>query len=546
MMFDLTRESWIPCLMMTGETIDLGPEEVFERAHEIVEVSGETPPITAALHRLLITIARRSMGGPEEPEEKVELLKGGRFGKEPKAYLKKTRDRFDLLHPTNPFYQIGGLTTGKMKGETYVQHEPHPINHIMIGRPSGHNPALFDHTTDADRIRIPLAEAARHLVAYQSYHSGFGLTSSYKTPLDDVLRNNKSYTDSPLTRGYCIFLRGRNLFETIILNLPAGKIVEGDVPSWELDQKELIEMAVRAASGGLINMGEMDLFTWPTRFVRIVSDGEMAAEVFVTNGVHLNKAVEDPMKAYRSTPLGMRPCSPSMDRAMWRDLGPLLVESDVDDPKPKYRNPVIIGHFRTLGRLIEELPRDIRISISAIGIIMESGKASSIIEWREEKMPFPVEVLRDEGTMKVVLDAIRLADDASQKLRSIIMTVAKRRLGKTASAEAMWKAGGSSRVFWTMLDSRFATFATLISKIETDEDEKEAKEYWWLMVAEAIEKAYGSFVNSIGNDTRTLMAIGSSKSWINNAVMNIRRDGKMATDKGGLTHDQGSDEGVEG
>lgn len=58
--FDLLTERWIPVLDEDGEPDEPGLEQVLLRAHEPRRITGETPPMTAALHRLVLALLHRA------------------------------------------------------------------------------------------------------------------------------------------------------------------------------------------------------------------------------------------------------------------------------------------------------------------------------------------------------------------------------------------------------------------------------------------------------------------------------------------------------
>ena len=64
--FDLIHERWIPCITPGGQTEELGLQDVLVNAHRLQEVYDESPLVTAALYRLLLTILHRIHCGSED------------------------------------------------------------------------------------------------------------------------------------------------------------------------------------------------------------------------------------------------------------------------------------------------------------------------------------------------------------------------------------------------------------------------------------------------------------------------------------------------
>jgi len=101
--FDLISEPWVPCVGRDGQAVELGLQDVLVRAHELRELGGESPLVTAALHRLLLVVLHRVFGSADY-DAWYALWQAGRF--DPTvldAYFAQWRERFDLFHPARPF-----------------------------------------------------------------------------------------------------------------------------------------------------------------------------------------------------------------------------------------------------------------------------------------------------------------------------------------------------------------------------------------------------------------------------------------------------------
>lgn len=64
--FNLVEEPWIPCVDKNGATIELNLRELFAQAHQLRTIAGDSPPVTAALHRFLLAILHRVFGPADE------------------------------------------------------------------------------------------------------------------------------------------------------------------------------------------------------------------------------------------------------------------------------------------------------------------------------------------------------------------------------------------------------------------------------------------------------------------------------------------------
>jgi len=127
--FSLLDEPWIVVTNIEGEPLVLSLTEVFSHAHKIKALSGEMPTQDVAILRLLLGVlyavvtrsdeyrqARESEEG-EDNELPLDIWKNLWEKKcfsstEIFAYLQEFHDRFYLIHPERPFYQVPTLEKG--------------------------------------------------------------------------------------------------------------------------------------------------------------------------------------------------------------------------------------------------------------------------------------------------------------------------------------------------------------------------------------------------------------------------------------------------
>jgi CRISPR system Cascade subunit CasA len=134
--FNLVNEAWIPCILPSGERVELSLGEVFVRAHRIREIFDGSPLVTGALHRLLLVVLHRVFGPPGD-REWLELWREGSFdARKLGVYWKTWRGRFDLFDSTHPFYQS---TDPELRDSLM-----HPVARLAQERASGNNHTLFD------------------------------------------------------------------------------------------------------------------------------------------------------------------------------------------------------------------------------------------------------------------------------------------------------------------------------------------------------------------------------------------------------------------
>jgi CRISPR system Cascade subunit CasA len=208
--FNLVDQPWIPCTDLNGRSRTLSLSELMMRAHELIAIHCQNPLTEAAMLRVLLAAIHRAVDGPRTSSDWKALYKTGKFDDRIPQYLNNWKSRFDLFSPENPFYQTAGLQVID-KNEN-----PSPLSvvNIIMGRSSGNNKTLFDHTTDDTRVQVSPAEAANILLTAQMF-SLQGLNR--KTT--NLFGYQQSFLNSVLVNGILIALSGKSLFETLMLNL---------------------------------------------------------------------------------------------------------------------------------------------------------------------------------------------------------------------------------------------------------------------------------------------------------------------------------------
>jgi CRISPR system Cascade subunit CasA len=67
--FNLIEEKWLPCVLLDNSLKDLSLKDVLTDTTKIRELIGDSPPVTIALHRLLLAILHRALNAPQNYED---------------------------------------------------------------------------------------------------------------------------------------------------------------------------------------------------------------------------------------------------------------------------------------------------------------------------------------------------------------------------------------------------------------------------------------------------------------------------------------------
>lgn len=382
--YDLLREPWVPCLRLDGTPVSLGLRDTLVQAHELREVHGESPLVSAVLHRLLLAVLHR-VYGPEDVDAWADLWTAGAWEPGPlDAYLDAWRERFDLFHPQHPFLQ---QPDERVSRRSVARLLPHVA--------SGNNPTLFSHHVEDGSLSLSPAEAARALVTAHSF--GLAGLSGLK----------QKFTDGTCARGVLFHAAGDNLFQTLALNLvrypwpnepgPA----DGDCPAWECDDPTLPERDRPR--------GYLDLLTWPNRRILLFpEEGPCVREVTMAPALRLDADVANPAKCYRyDERRGYLALRFSEERALWRDSA-LLLRLSGDGVRPS-------RVLEWLGDLVAESLLDPGERRRFVALGMANSKAK-VEFYREERLPLPMRYLARQELVEVLAEGLQLAEDVARAL----------------------------------------------------------------------------------------------------------------------------------
>lgn len=415
--FSLLDEGWIPCLFDDSSVRELGLKQVFAEASRVRDIVGELPTQTFAIARLLLAILHRALGEElESARSWARLWESGLPVEVVHDYLEEFRERFDLLHPETPFYQVAGLHTAK--------NEVKGIEALLFDVPS--NFRLFTGRTGSALDALSFAEAARWLVHAHAYD-----VSGIKSGMvgDDRVKGGKGY---PIGVGWVgaiggVLVEGENFAETLLLNLvPSGGSIADDTPPWERDPD------TAAARTEESPRGAVDLLTWQSRRIRLVSDGSRVTGCVLGNGDRIsphNLHRLEALSAWRfSRPQTQKnkgipvymPRLHQPDRALWRGISGLTVQRSgraaAGGPPEGFPPPVL----EWLVQLQEEefLPRTQRIAPRAIGV--EYGTQSAVVaEVIDDRLLMPLAALDADGRPEISARARAAVEAADRAVREL-------------------------------------------------------------------------------------------------------------------------------
>ncbi|RLK58699.1 type I-E CRISPR-associated protein Cse1/CasA [Actinokineospora cianjurensis] len=473
--FDLVDQPWVMVRMNDGRVIELSLLDTFRRAREIACLLGDVPTQVFALTRLLLAILHRAVDGPADVDAWERLWADGFPVGTVETYLDRHRDRFDLLHPVTPFFQVAGLRTSK--GE--VSELSKLIADVPNGRP-------FFSTRVGAPLRLSLAEAARWVVHCQAFDIS-GIKSGAVG--DDRVTGGKGY---PIGQGWSghlggMLVEGHNLRETLLLNLIAADFepadgARDDLPVWE----RVAPGAAEEVPGGRAPAGPLELFTWQSRRIRLAVAADEVTGVLVCNGDKLtpqNLFAVEPHTAWRrskaqqtklksSTPVYM-PLEHDPSRAIWRGLQAMLPTAAVStsgaEPAARLSPQVIrwVGHLRWE----DALPADFTVGLHSTGVVY--GSQNSVVDEIVEDRMSLAAVLLAQGAAdltEVVVSCVAAAEDAAKALGALAANLVEAGGGEHA--------GPRSRAIESAYDELDPLFRAWVRELGPASDPTTCQQHW--------------------------------------------------------------------
>lgn len=519
--FNLVDEPWIPCVVRDDPTVHLlGIRDTLNRAPSISEIVDPSPLVTVALHRLLLAILHRTYG-PATPDAWQALWEAGRWDERINAYLDQWQHRFDLFDPVHPFYQVSDIPPEYAKPITNIAHE----------LASGNNATLWDHSYGAAVPPFAPAQAARYLLAIQSFALG-GLVSFRKDE-----KEHKSANAAPLANSAVALVRGDTLWATLMLNLHQydGQEVpfatnRAEQPAWERDAP--------TRPGNRELTGYLDLLTWQSRQVRLFGEGTP----LVIRQVAILKGYQFPQVGYRhgkETMLAFRGNPEAKDnqdpwpalafregRIVWRDSTTLLQSAPKQRARPRMLD--------WLAELVDAggLERANTLSLDLYGLASDQAKP---LFWRHERLPLPLAYLNSPALMEQISFALGLAEEGKNTLNRGVQVLAERSLVPYPPADGIGKDDrdrakdiakewDAERRYWTRLD---LAFRQLLQALPDDydplNDEYGAQQMpnWLTIVQQAARDSFDEVVRSLDGSGRWLRAVAIAGRSFGGAVKRI-------------------------
>ena len=549
MAYSLLSEPWIPVRPVGGGPVQLvGLRELLLNAAQSERIDDPSPLVTVALYRFCLAVLHRALNGPKDAQEAANWYKNGFPGEAIEQYLNIHAERFDLFHPTQPFMQVPDLTP-ELEGGKYLSHwtrlgsEVGSANTSFLfnpaGRPGGER-------TDA----IAPAEAARRLLEHQTFALG-GLIKRFTT----------SAKAAPVATLALTMPQGRDLHETLCLNLVAPYGGAGDLPAWERPKLKVSDFKALYDSKtdpSRVPGGLAEHYTWLSRAVNLLPETDERGETVVrfigfaagvpyqntldTTGKTLDPMVATvPMKSdpKRETPI---PQKLRREQLFWRDVLALLPEPQnqpaiVENGKAAGKisvargvSPASVFHARNVLKALEgatwQPPATGKLNLTALktqapelkvmaqpvvpisvfGQITDQGKAFS---YRQEGYTLPHAFIKDpQRFTDQIFTVLEDAKTAGNGLRQAVRRLASETLSRGGEREAhkddvskLADQLPAEATFWARLEAPFRQYLT-----EVDASPQQARAHWRRAIVCTAWDAWALACTGVGEGAAELRA----------------------------------------
>ena len=514
--FNLANEPWIPVIRLDSVAEEVSLRDLLVRAHELREIFDPSPPVTLSLYRLAITVLHRVFN-VDTDEEWIELWNQEAFPAGPiDEYFNRWKHRFDLFDEEYPFWQAG----------KFVLNNRSPVTQLLTEGVSGNNPILFDHSFDEAPFALSPAEAARKLLATQMLALGMGISGIPEIDGIKVTDNKLNRLDTPLVRGSTVILQGRNLHQTLTLNLLMRNF-RGGVPNLGLP---LWEMNTIPIPGRVLQPKEyLRYLTVLARWIRLLPEHSPKGEVvvkwlYLAQGESVPKDFKDPFKRYLAGDKeGWSAMSVNSERALWRDSAFWFEVKGGEGTKN--HPPETLRQVQSL--LIDEiLQTSDTLLLRVIGLGTKPGKAASLQFWRSETLLLPLIYLQDESLVLRLSEALNWAETVDYELRQSVRALFHHLLAPSPERKADPDQVSASvnhlapaRRYWPLLEG---PFYRLLNDLPEKGDE--AIRIWLEEVFEAMRTSFKETVNMLPQRARELEAAVIAEGILNGKISKIKSE----------------------
>lgn len=528
--FNLVDEPWICVRDLDGATREVSLLELFEQASSIKCLANDLPTQDFAILRVLLAVLQRAIS-PTLDDDDVPAEVWGRLWRARELpidqiheYLDEWHHRFDLFDEEQPFMQVAGL---RWKDNEKKENN---LYRIIGDSWSREDKRLFLQRAGSGLARLTFAEAAGWLVHLQAFALGIPGQPVLGEKAESI-KGGKVYPGGPGPDGLlgCLYLEGDSLAETVLLNfLPTDfradsdcLFSEDDKPCWEVDP-----LLVSGGHEESFPRGRAELFTWQSRWVRLIPCELNVVDAIVSAGRKMEKSNQklcqiESMTAWKeragvskTSGIEILPRKHESDKAIWRGI--VSIFGGAAEQEPRTTPPEVISWVKKMsGRSSGALLRwSDYVHVRAVGFEYVDAKCGAVTVAFDDKVELSTYLLSDKGEDLVNL-AKELVSSTSKAVYSLgafaaNLCVASGGSGENELRSAREKA--KARVFFEV-DSPFRQWLAGLNESSNAEVERKR---WHCTARAIIEANAGALLREAGPEAivGAPMKTGKINGWM--------------------------------
>ncbi|MBT8812908.1 CRISPR-associated protein [Lactobacillus delbrueckii subsp. bulgaricus] len=437
------------------------------------------------------------------------LYKEGSFSEAVFDYLDKNKGLFDFFGD-RPFYQVTAEQYDSFVPDNKkIAKGSGTVDLMQINRlisQSGNSVAIFSPKSANRKNKLTLDELVRWVITYQNFT---GVTDKTKVKAKEKMSNSRGwlYTLNP------VYAQGKNLFETLMLNLllfnPNKPAYTQQRPVWEEDLGEYVKRRLSQVKPD--NFAET--YTVWSRLLHIewqdgtptifsaglpAFDSANAYDIEPMSTWRMNKKDENYYPATRQLS--------SIGIAMWRNFGQYVdIEGHTES-----REPLTVAWLNYLKTKNEFLNQQM-INLHTSGIISNGG-ATSLMPAAEfdDNLRIEADVLFDETEDRKnawpqrIEEMVDLNQEVGRKYYGFLMEVGRIRFGPQGAADF---AGRKSQTFYDNLNEPFENW---LANLSGGDDRDKQQELWKKQLRQIALRTLDDFLEIIA--PRDISGIKADKS----------------------------------
>lgn len=411
-------DPWIPVVTTSGERKLTSLINVLTEREKFADLAVR-PHERVSLMRLFLCVAHAALNGPKDYDEWCDVPK--RLPEAAQKYLKDWKSSFELFHPEKPWLQVKELKVLPSKKEDASDENKawSTLNKLCFTRASGHNSTLFDHASNEGiPTEYAAEEIALNLLTFQNFFVAGGKASSRLWGSIEM-KNPPNPKGGPCSGKSILFtfLRGKNIFESIKLNLNTYddlKLLYGNTeemlgkPIWEIPIKspaddEDITNATKTHIGRLVPQ---------TRILRVNEDRK---RVLLGAGF-LYPKFQDEKNTFYPDLFATTVLNKNGDRellsarpnsSVWRELHSLTVRRK--NASDSNRGPLCLLN----------IPETSSCDIIVNAMMTNPKQAAEIVDFIESVFHIPAQLRTSEGT-SIYESEVEISESWASRLGSAV------------------------------------------------------------------------------------------------------------------------------